>query len=563
MSKQYLRGFVTKINDEDFTLEVAIASDGSKDRQGEIIDPNGWGLENFKRNPVLQWAHDYRTVPIGKVEEIKVVDGRLLFRPRFAAHIDEFAAKVWQMFKEGYLNAFSVGFQPIEAKKGDTYPKVELLEISAVPVPANPNALVMARELGLLPKSQHDGVCDPESPDYDPDKCAEMRAEKVEPEVIGERIHVRVRNPNLFVDDSFRTIDISAEQGIQAVIGKLTSDPDGSTVIQKYLFDVEKWTVEEAVAWVEKNEPDFERGMKTVVDFEATPTLPEGIDWDADAAETRIRAWAGGEDIDFDKYARGFAWFDGENPELLGSYKLPHHDVREGELKTHWRGVTSSMAVLLGSRGGVDIPDDDKRRVYSHLARHYEQYDTEPPEFVLRYTEDELKKIANGEKLERKAIHGHVTDVFAMLRERFDEGIAVVINLLTDHLRDDANAWADSFRTVMSEAESALHEAADEISGGETSMKEGRVLSARTTASIHSAIEGMAQATDALQDLLKNASAKKDNDGSNTAVSVEDAAQSAERVLRIVQRSTKQAVQQLEKANRVIKIATKKGVETK
>jgi hypothetical protein len=69
----------------------------------------------------------------------------------------------------------------------------------------------------------------------------------------GEYIRVRVRDPQDFVEDSFRTIDISEEQGIKAVIGKLKSDPEGSTAIQTYLFAKEKgWTAEKAQAWVEE-----------------------------------------------------------------------------------------------------------------------------------------------------------------------------------------------------------------------------------------------------------------------------------------------------------------------
>ena len=36
------------------------------------------------------------------------------------------------------------------------------------------------------------------------------------------------------------------------------------------------------------------------------------------------------------------------------------------------------MNVLAGGRGGVDIPEKDKRAVWRHLARHYEQFDEAP-----------------------------------------------------------------------------------------------------------------------------------------------------------------------------------------
>jgi len=76
----------------------------------------------------------------------------------------------------------------------------------------------------------------------------------LDPEETEDFIHVPVRDAGDFVDDSFRTIDISKEEGIQAVIGKLKSDPDGSTHVQKYLFDKSKdWTLEKAKGWVEEH----------------------------------------------------------------------------------------------------------------------------------------------------------------------------------------------------------------------------------------------------------------------------------------------------------------------
>lgn len=76
------------------------------------------------------------------------------------------------------------------------------------------------------------------------------------------------------------------------------------------------------------------------------------------------------------------AWYDGgggDPPEKRTAYKLPHHEVIGGEIKVVWRGVTRAMNVLKGGRGGVRIPDGDKAAVYRHLAKHYEQFDEEPP----------------------------------------------------------------------------------------------------------------------------------------------------------------------------------------
>lgn len=71
-----------------------------------------------------------------------------------------------------------------------------------------------------------------------------------EPDVTENYIRLRQREPGEFVDGSFRTITLSAGEGIHAVIGHLKSDPEGGTVVQSFLFEKDKWTVERAEAWV-------------------------------------------------------------------------------------------------------------------------------------------------------------------------------------------------------------------------------------------------------------------------------------------------------------------------
>lgn len=78
-----------------------------------------------------------------------------------------------------------------------------------------------------------------------------------DPEETEEKIHIPVRDKGQFVGSSFRTISLSKEQGIQAVIGKLKSDPDGSTKIQKYIFDKGKgWTMEKAKSWIKEHKDE-------------------------------------------------------------------------------------------------------------------------------------------------------------------------------------------------------------------------------------------------------------------------------------------------------------------
>lgn len=150
MKKQFIKAYVQKAEEDEKLgrLQVSIASDSSEDRDGDVIKVEGWNLDNFSKNPILLWAHNPYSPPIGRVAEISVKRGKLLFIPEFDLE-DEFAKAIFNKYKKGILSTFSVGFQPVEWKEGEQgyiFEKQELLEISAVSVPANPNASVM-REL--------------------------------------------------------------------------------------------------------------------------------------------------------------------------------------------------------------------------------------------------------------------------------------------------------------------------------------------------------------------------------------------------------------------------------
>lgn len=140
---------------------------------------------------------------------------------------------------------------------------------------------------------------------------------------------------------------------------------------------------------------DMTYELKSAVSFSPTTPADEGRAWDAGAAKARLAKWAssdgsGDKDtIDWPKYRKGFAWYDADNPENIGSYKLPHHDVIDGVIAVVWNGVSAAMAALLGARGGVDIPESDKDSVYNHLSKHYKQFDKEPPEKSAHFEENQ------------------------------------------------------------------------------------------------------------------------------------------------------------------------------
>ena len=116
---------------------IAIASDSSNDRQGDSIKQDNWDLRNFRKNPVLLLSHQHHLPPVGVAKNIRIDGKKMTFEPVFH-DITQQAREVKQMYIDGIMKAFSVGFMDSEKKN-------ELLEISAVSVPANANALVFSK----------------------------------------------------------------------------------------------------------------------------------------------------------------------------------------------------------------------------------------------------------------------------------------------------------------------------------------------------------------------------------------------------------------------------------
>ncbi len=154
---------IKTIDEKERTI-TAIASTEARDRYGDVVKQDGIQTKNFMKNPVIPFAHKYRDLPVAKALKIwKGKEGNkpvTYFTAKFADF--EFADTVFRLLKEGFLNAFSIGFQPRswEDSKEDGigwtryYTKTDLLEISVVPVPANPEALALAVSKGVISEDE-------------------------------------------------------------------------------------------------------------------------------------------------------------------------------------------------------------------------------------------------------------------------------------------------------------------------------------------------------------------------------------------------------------------------
>ena len=116
-----------------------------------------------------------------------------------------------------------------------------------------------------------------------------------------------------------------------------------------------------------------------VTTFQDLALADEDREWDGDAAEKRVRKWAGAEAEPNEKYRDAHVWYDADSKDNFTGYKLLIADVIGGKLQAVPRGVMAAGNVMQGGRGGVNIPERDVKRVKSHLAKYYKKMDRTPP----------------------------------------------------------------------------------------------------------------------------------------------------------------------------------------
>jgi len=119
------------------------------------------------------------------------------------------------------------------------------------------------------------------------------------------------------------------------------------------------------------NEATTTTAAKGVTGATDLPLASRDREWDASAAQSRVRSWAGADDEPNAKYRRAFFWFDGNAPDQFGSYKLQFADVIDGTLTAVPRGLFAVAGVLSGARGGVDIPQSDQDAIKGRVGTYY------------------------------------------------------------------------------------------------------------------------------------------------------------------------------------------------
>lgn len=317
---------------------VAVINTADLDRYGTIVDPKGCDFEQYLRNPIVLWQHGMDMAignwPVGAVQSITRSDAEMEVELSFDTE-SELGAELDRLYRKKILRGFSIGFLPsdavfemVEGKEIMRYTKWELLELSAVSVPANAQAL--SRAVGEV-------------------KTTELKQALRDFEKGG-------KSAALLIDEDADLGDVVNP------LEQATRTNDESYV--EVEFDGMKIRIKagEEPLWIEK--------LQKLIDLKReTPKQEFPIEWERDfdvAAEFKA---ATGEAV---RSAMTALTIDlGESKRFL----LPHHHA-DGHLS--WRALATQMARLLTEP--MNLTPEQCTAAYEHIAEHYRALGIEPPE---------------------------------------------------------------------------------------------------------------------------------------------------------------------------------------
>jgi phage head maturation protease len=156
------RTYTEKMDDGEERLRTEfVASTADVDRYDDIVE-QVWRLDAYRANPVILAYHDPTRV-VGRAVEVGVAEAEGVAGPHLrivvewdsGAHNEE-GTRIAEQYRRGVLSAGSVGFRaasmvpraslpkddPRYGERGYVLSGNELLEFSAVAIPANPQATV-------------------------------------------------------------------------------------------------------------------------------------------------------------------------------------------------------------------------------------------------------------------------------------------------------------------------------------------------------------------------------------------------------------------------------------
>lgn len=421
-SNGYL-GYGLNVTKRDIDLAARtvtfVASTEQIDRYGDVILQNGWDTKNFSANPIILFAHDSRSLPIGKAAQLGIdSNGNLTVRIEFSKAVGSYDLPeiVLQLISQGMLNCVSVGFIPTEFEyrfekdddgnqlpfpSGRIYKQQELLEISVVPVPANPGALVVSNayqkafsaiedvsgeaivtenvERSYFTYDAVDGMVyshgsrNPSESEANADVHAHPALlVKMYKDGQSRPFVIKEKNMQPAFDEAVRAMERDSFSS-QGFLCKLAGFDDNEFPVYRSVIHLSREEVSDSKNPHKESQENkmpencrcsgaADTELKSVVPFKHYPLAPSSATWDAGkemGSTDKPADW---------KSMCTIVLNDGKNK---GDYKLPHHKGPEGKFATVKRGVAAGLGRLNQVKGASAA---DKKGARTHLVKHMAEF---------------------------------------------------------------------------------------------------------------------------------------------------------------------------------------------
>lgn len=160
--------------ERDITFNITTETE---DRYGDVVSASGGRFENFLKNPVVLAFHNSRAMlPIARATSLTAypLEKRVESTARFGdeetlGEWGKTADSFYKAYKNGFMSAVSIGFYAKDyvwdkLRGGFLITDWELVEYSAVPIPANPDALATQRALVAELRAAYEQVLDASTP---------------------------------------------------------------------------------------------------------------------------------------------------------------------------------------------------------------------------------------------------------------------------------------------------------------------------------------------------------------------------------------------------------------
>lgn len=298
------------------TWRGVMAPLGQKDGIGRMIPIRNVDTDSrkmpipFRYRPADFGGH-HGAIPIGTVDRVWIEAGKLWGEGRFDDE-DDTARTVFSKIKRRFLRHISVDLEPKTNK---------LMAATILDVPAFEESEVL-------------DIAD----DTDEEPAEENKTRRLE-------------------SVAFAVATVDDEEHLEWNLDSESTEEEG--------YDITVFAAETEIAYQTYL-------LSTRFAVSGSPGLPiadRGRAWDSGAATKRVAAWANG---DASKLARAYMWKDADkDPTTAAAYKLPFADVIDGKLTIVPKAIFAIASVLQGGRGGVNIPDEDTKKIRSKIAGLY------------------------------------------------------------------------------------------------------------------------------------------------------------------------------------------------